>query len=98
MMRESISPLHGMALLSAPSILLLLLTACALGDSSLHACAADAVAATEEARQGAARAGYEWHDTTDLIKQTRKLASEGKAEQAVARAKQAELLDHVVAA
>ena len=49
-----------------------------------------AIFSAESAQQAAAEVGYEWRDTAKIIKQAKKLAHEGKSEEAVQLAKKAE--------
>ena len=50
----------------------------------------DAIAAAEKALQTAASVGYEWRDTGKMIKQAKKLSSQGKSAEAIQLARQAE--------
>lgn len=49
-----------------------------------------AIAAAELARQSAGKVGYEWRDTAKMIDQAKKLASEGKSDEAITLANKAE--------
>ena len=49
----------------------------------------DAYNAAVAARKAAAKAGYEWRDTRKLLREARKLAEQGKLEQAIALANRA---------
>ncbi len=51
---------------------------------------AAAIAAAEAARSEAAKVGFEWRDTAQLIEEAKKAASEGDAAKAVALAQQAQ--------
>jgi hypothetical protein len=49
-----------------------------------------AISAAEAAQKQAASVGYEWRDTGKMIKDARKLSTEGKSAQAIKLAQQAE--------
>lgn len=51
---------------------------------------AEAIAAAESARSEAAKAGYEWRDTAQLIEDAKKAAAENDAKKAIALAQQAQ--------
>ena len=66
----------------------------ALLSTSTFASADKAISAAEAAQKVAAKVGYEWRDTGKMIKQAKKLAKEGKTEQAVKLARKAEQQGH----
>ena len=62
--------------------------------TSAFASADQAIAAAEAAQQAAAKVGYEWRDTDKMISEARKLAKEGKTQEAIELARQAEEQGH----
>lgn len=62
----------------------------AILSTSVLASADQAISSAEAAQQAAAQVGYEWRDTAKMIKQAKKLAQEGKSDQAIDLAKKAE--------
>lgn len=58
--------------------------------TSAFASADKAISAAEAAQKAAAQVGYEWRDTAKMIGQAKKLAKEGKTNQAIKLAKKAE--------
>lgn len=62
--------------------------------TAVLASADQAISSAEAAQQAAAKAGYEWRDTAIIIKQAKKLAQEGKSEEAIQLAKKAEQQGH----
>jgi len=73
----------------------LFITACAVFLSTTALASADnAIIAAKAAQKAAAQVGYEWRDTAKIIKQARKLAKEGKTEQAITLANKAEQQGH----
>ncbi len=70
---------------------LYLLACCTLFSTSVFASAEQAIAAAEAARKAAAEVGYEWRDTAKMIKDAKKLASEGKTDEAAKLAKKAQM-------
>ena len=69
---------------------ILIITAALSVSTFANASTDQAIAAAEKARQAAAEVGYEWRDTAKMIKQAKKLAAEGKSEQAAELARKAE--------
>jgi hypothetical protein len=50
----------------------------------------DAINAAEKAQNVAASVGYEWRDTAKMIQQAKKLSEQGKVDEAIQLARQAE--------
>lgn len=67
------------------------LSACSLiVSTSVLASAELAISSAESAQNKAANVGYEWRDTARLIEQARKLAQQGKSDEAISLANKAE--------
>ena len=69
---------------------LLVLACSSIISTSVFASADKAIAAAEASQKAAAKVGYEWRDTAKMIKEAKKLAKQGKTEQAIQLANKAQ--------
>lgn len=69
---------------------LLAFTCSAVLSTSVFASAEQAISSAEAAQKESAKVGYEWRDTAKIINKARKLAAEGKSDQAISLANKAQ--------